>query len=182
MTRMGRPLGMFTLLCALWGIAGCAQTRGTYVCRPEVRTLETPLCEARLRLLRDETGGFVRMELQVLNKSEVPLHIDWNRTQYVLNGKAEGVMVFKGIDPERIRSGTVPDDVIPGRGTFTRTVAPFRMLARPPMNLSSHTEDEIMPGILPPGENGLDLVLTQEGRERVGPVALRITVTEVPAP
>ena len=73
--------------------------------------------------------------------------------------------MFKGIDPAGMRNSAIPPDIIPARGKFSKVISPYRLLARAPLRDQSISESTISAGILPDGENGIVLVVRQNGKE-----------------
>ena len=88
--------------------------------------------------------------------------------------------MFEGINPQNISKLTIPDDIVPAGKTFSKEIAPYRMLARAPLRIKerSEGEDAIKPGPLPAGENGIFLVINQDGRELSDKVTIKIEVSE----
>ena len=115
--------------------------------------------------------------LSVTNRTDKNLEMDWNRTQYIHNNNNRGVFVFKDIEPEDIKDSTVPPDIIPPRGTFTKEIAPYNLLARAPLR-ESDKDPGIKPGILPTGENGILLVIRQNKKNIVEKMMVLITEKE----
>jgi hypothetical protein len=85
---------------------------------------------------------------------------------YHHNGRVRGVFVFNGINPEDIKNSTIPADIIPPGTKLSKVIAPYNLLARPPIR-SREGEAGISPGILPAGKNGAYLVVKQNSKEKV---------------
>ena len=84
------------------------------------------------------------------------------------------------MDPENIRKQTIPEDIVPAGGIFLKEIAPYKMLARAPLRSRERKEGEkaIKFGPLPAGENGILLVVRQDGQEIREKIAVNINVTE----
>jgi hypothetical protein len=123
----------------------------------------------------------VSFRLSITNRTRKNLEIDWNKTRYIHNGRTRGRFVFKGIKPEDIRDSTIPPDAILAGVPFSKVISPFKMLARPPLRDPGveATESTIYPGILPTGENGILLVIRQNGKEVVQKITLTIVEQQV---
>ena len=151
---------------ALVTASGCAAPK-TWVSSPEIETVSNPYYQAEFEPLKRGHEFFVSFLLSVTNKTDKNLEIDWNKTRYILKGRNYGGFVFKGIDPAEVRNSTIPPDIIPARGKFSRVIAPYRLLARAPLRDRSMSESTISAGILPNGKNGIVLVVRQNGKEIV---------------
>jgi len=121
---------------------------------------------------------FVVFRLTVTNRTDKNLEIDWNKTRYVYNGSSRGVFVFKGIKPEDIKNLTIPSDIIPARSTLSKEISPYKLIARAPVR-ESGSERGIYPGLLPKGENGIRLLVRQNGKEIAEKMTVNIVDKEV---
>ena len=158
---------------------GCV-TPTAWIADPEVQTIRNPSYEVAFEPLKEEAAFFVYFRLSVSNQSGKDLMIDWNRTQYLRNGKSYGVFVFQGIDPDDIKNQTIPPDIVPAGGTFTKEIAPYRLLARAPIRSRSSNAGKIEPGLIPVGRNGIRLVMTDDGNEIIETLHLTINEQVVP--
>jgi len=166
------------ILAAVIGLAlvtasGCAAPK-TWVSSPEIETVSNPSYQAEFEPLKGGYEFFVSFLLSVTNKTDENLEIDWNKTRYILNGRGYGGFVFGGIDPKEVRNSTIPPDIIPARGKFSKVISPYRLLARAPLRDQSISESTISAGILPDGENGIVLVVRQNGKEIVDKMMVTI--------
>ncbi|MBW1798362.1 MAG: hypothetical protein JRJ21_08170 [Deltaproteobacteria bacterium] len=173
--------GMRIVLVVMIGFAltvgiGCAPTLVS-VSNPEIQTAGNPYYDARLEPLSRGRNFFVVFRLTVTNRTDKNLEIDWNKTRYVYNGSSRGVFVFKGIKPEDIKNLTIPPDIIPARGTFSKEISPYRLIARAPIREGS-SERGIYSGLLPKGENGIRLLVRQNGKEIVEQITVNIVDKE----
>ena len=85
--------------------------------------------------------------------------------------------MFRGIKPEDIKNLTIPSDIVPAGKTFSKEIAPAKLVAWAPYRDRSVGKNEsgISPGIIPDGENGINLVVRYNGKE----VREQITLTIV---
>lgn len=156
---------------------GCVPAKTVWKSTPGVQKAANKLYTAKIEPLRKEADFYVSFLFQVTNKTQKSLEVDWNKTRYLLNGKAHGGFVFRGIKPKDIKNATIPPDIVPPNGTFSKSISPFKMLARAPIGDRSTgmSSSEINPGILPNGKNGMLLVVRQEGKEIVEKLTIIIT-------
>jgi hypothetical protein len=147
---------------------------------PQISVFGSSNYKIQLEALKKNHNFYVSFRLEVTNKTEQDLRIDWNKTRYILNGRSHGGLVFEGIDPQVFSEQTIPDDIVPAGGTFSKEVAPYRMLARAPLRTKERSEGDvaIRPGPLPAGENGILLVIHQDGREISEKVIINVEVSE----
>ncbi len=109
------------------------------------------------------------------------MEIDWNRTKYLYEGKNEGLFVFSGVDPETVKNATILKDIIPAGGTFVRDIVPFKLIAFTPLREQSiDTEGHnIVAGLIPAGENGIFLVILQDGKSARATIVVEIESRKV---
>lgn len=160
--------------------ATCAPTMVS-ISDPKIQTAANPYYQAQFEPLTREHNFFVVFHLAVTNKSNKDLQIDWNKTRYLYNGKPYGVFVFKGIEPKDIKNWTIPPDVIRPEATFSKEIAPYKLLARAPIRERKVGTDEpaIHPGPIPAGKSGILLVVRQAGKEIVEKMTVTIREKEV---
>ena len=158
---------------------GCV-TPTAWIADPEIQSMQNPSYGVEFEPLREEADFFEYFRLSVTNKTATDLHIDWNKTQYLRNGMTYGIFVFKGIDPDDIRERTIPHDIVPAGGTFTKKITPYKLLARAPIRSRSSDAGRIEPGLIPVGRNGIRLVMIQEGNEIIETLHLTIDEKAVP--
>ncbi|MFZ5570247.1 MAG: hypothetical protein ACOZF0_07575 [Thermodesulfobacteriota bacterium] len=173
--RSWRMAWSFRLAAAMLLLMGCAPAQKNWSSVPAVRSLETPCMTVRLELIKENQAFFTWFQLEVVNRSDRDIVIDWNRTRYIYNGKAAGGFVFYGMDPRTVKEQTIPDEVVaPGR-SLTKKIAPLKLVALAPMRDRNIAPDQggISPGIVPAGINGLRLAAACGGK----PVRKEIAVT-----
>ena len=160
-------------------IPGCTKTQ-MWTSTPQTSVLGKNKYKVHLEALRKTHNFFVSFHLEVTNETEKDMRIDWNKTKYILNGRSQDGFVFEGIDPQNISKQTIPDDIVQAGKTFSKEIAPYRLLARAPLRHRERSEGEasIKPGPLPAGENGILLVIYQDDLEITEKVTIKIAVTE----
>jgi len=157
---------------------GCAPTLVS-ISTPEIQTIENSHYTAQFEPLAEGKNYFDGFRLKVMNKTRKDLEIDWNKTRYLYNGRDLGVFVFKGIQPENIKSLTIPPDVIPAGQSFTKDITPLKLLAREPITGQGAKAGKITPGPIPTGENGIFLVIKQNGNTIKDKITVKITEQKV---
>jgi hypothetical protein len=162
-------MGILLVVFALTMGTGCAPAKKIWISSPAIQNAGNDYYDAKLEPLTKAHDFFVSFLLSITNKTDKNLEIDWNKTRYILRGRSYGVFVFKGINPEDIKNATIAPDVISAGKTFSRVISPYKLLARAPIRDRGKTASEagIHPGILPNGENGILLVVRQNGKEIV---------------
>jgi len=161
MMRIG--IVVFVLL----SLTACVTAKtNTLSSRPSTQQVQNADFSAQLTPLKRDKEHFVSFRLFIENKTDQDLKIDWNQTRYLVNGKAYGPVVFPSIDPATIKT-SIPPDVIPARGTFSREVFPVKLVAFAPMRqeILDGEGRGLYPGPLPKGKNTIDLVVYRGDRQ-----------------
>jgi len=159
-------------------LTACASAKGgrEWASIPPVQTAEAPAFDVSLKPLKNDNRFFVAFQLDIKNKSDQALTLDWNQTRYLYDGRDNGVLVFRGIDPAALKEAAVPPDVIAPGATFSREVFPAQLVAFTPMReeVLDKKGKGLFPGPLPAGENGIRLVLKRDGKALVQQVTVEI--------
>ncbi len=168
------------IFLSLFMAAGCVTTKKIWTSHPVAQKAANPAYEARLEPVTKGHDFYVMFKLEITNKSDKNLEIDWNRTRYLYNGRSHGIFVFKGIDPKTVKTA-IPLDIIPPGVTFSKEIAPLKLVAWAPIKDNSVKAGQvgISPGVLPAGQNGVFLVLIQDGKKIVTKMTVKITEKEV---
>lgn len=161
-----------SIVCLLLFLTACVPAK-TWISRPSTQQVQNTDFSARLTPFKRDKEHFVSFRLFIDNKTDRKLKIDWNRTRYLVNGKAYGPFVFPNIDPATIKT-SIPPATIPANGTFTREVFPLKLVAFAPMRqeILDGESRGLYPGPLPKGKNTMDLIIYQGDRQ----LRQRITV------
>jgi hypothetical protein len=159
---MKRNAGL-TVFFLLIFLVGCAPSSTiNWRSTPEIHTASTEYYEVQLEPVTSGKGPyFDSFHLVVKNKTDRNLEIDWNRTRYVESGIRHGGFVWQGIDPDDVRDESVPPDIISPKSTFSRVIFPHKRLAYAP---GYQRGWKLQGGLIPEGENGIDLVVAQNGK------------------
>jgi hypothetical protein len=169
---------MLFTACVVMIATGCAPTM-TWISRPEVQTSANPVYEVRLEPLTEGQPFYTVFRVTVTNKTDKDLKIDWNRTRYIRDGKGLGTFVYRGVKAEDYQNGTIPLDVVGPKKTFSRAVAPLRLVTFARVRERVGEGEGFSPGILPDGENGMALVVVQDGKDIVERLSVEITSQKV---
>lgn len=165
---------MFLSLLSMIIVLGCAA--GTvYESQPEVRTVEGSTFVARLEPFKDLEPAFDEFRkyqepifnafrLAVENRSTLPLVVDWERSRYLHAGRPQGRFMFQGVNAENLHAPP-SDTILPGE-TLSKVIWPVGLIAYAPYVSPSVRPGQsgFARGPLPQGENGIELVLVQEGK------------------
>lgn len=154
----------FFFLC----ISACASAPSpVWTSRPAAATVKSEGFSLQLEPLKNGRSHYVIFRLSIQNKSSHPIEVDWNRTRYIHNGKLLGGFVFQGVEPSDLKNKSIPRDVIPPGGFFTRQIAPAHLVAWAPLRERNLEDGKtgFLAGNLPAGQNGVDLALSHRGRE-----------------
>ena len=174
----------FCLFLLLLLFTGCAPTIRIWTSNPVIQTSGNQYYEAQVETLKrdqkKEYNFFVLFRLTVKNRTEKNLEIDWNKTRYIYNARMHGGFVFRGIKPKDIKNLTIPSDIVPAGKTFSKEIAPAKLVAWAPYRDRSVGKNEsgISFGIIPDGENGINLVDRYNGKEVREQIMLTIVSKE----
>jgi hypothetical protein len=175
MKELMRKMIWFAFGLILISVLGCAPAQKIWTSEPDTGMSSNKYFQARLEPLKQGHNFYVSFRVEVKNLTQNNLAIDWNKTLYIHNGKKKGIFVFKGINPEDIKNKTIPTDIIPSGATFSKVVAPYKLLAKAPLRDRGQSK-EIEAGILPSGENGMQLIVRYRVEELVE--TMKVIITE----
>ncbi len=165
--RIGRLLCAIAYGCILLMVGGCAATivSTIYTSSPEVQILSRPDYDIRFQPVNDGQDFFSLFKLDVTNKTDTDLEIDWNMSKYIQDGKNRGGFISEETQPEDIKNGTIPNALIPRNGRLSIVIAPQQLIAMAPMGDRSVKAGKsgFSGGVLPDGVNGILLVILQDG-------------------
>ena len=181
---MNRPIMCRYLLIVgmiLWGCSNIQSPSNTvWTSDPAVHEVDNQMVNVKFEPQKGTFPYFAFFRLTIINKSDVDLNIDWNATQYLFNGRAGGVFVFAGIDPEAVRMGSVPMETISPGTEFTREIMPMQRIAWNPLKKNTVSERRISPGILPAGANGMQLSIHHDQEVTTVPLSVRLSQVALP--
>jgi len=165
----------------LWGCSSVGHpSKVVWTAQPESRVVDNRRLTARIEPQKGASPFYSFFLLTITNKSDTDLVIDWNASRYLFNGRPQGMLVFEGIDPEKVKTATVPSEAIAPGGGFSRSIMPLRLIAWSPVKDNTADRRGITPGMLPGGENGIRLMLQHDDGQMTIPLSVRITREESP--
>jgi hypothetical protein len=181
MEKRMQTLFRLNWLLALLLLVGCAGVpKKVYISRPEVQKVSNEAFDASIQPLKLSNPFYVVFQLEVQNKTTKPLSIDWNNTRYLYNNVDQGRFVFKGIDPESIKSA-IPAEIIPGGQKLSRRIHPLKTLGfMRKRDIPKPGQRNFFPGILPNGINAVVLVVSQGERQWKESLTVRFATKEIP--
>jgi hypothetical protein len=103
-------------------------------------------------ILFDGYGAFA---IKVKNKTKRKIEVDWNRTIFISNAKANGGFMFEGIPYEK-RNYPIPPDIIPPHRTLRKIVFPNNLIVK--------SDDSWIHKPMEEGENGLYITVRVNGK------------------
>jgi hypothetical protein len=166
----------------LFVLSGCTpMPMKTWTSSPVNQTAQNPYYEVQFEPLKQNNNFFEIFRITVENKTDNNLEIDWNKTRYIFNGRARGVFVFKGINPEDIKNLTIPADTVPPGTKFSKEISPAKLVAFAPIRdrTDSAAKSGFSPGVIPEGENGIYLVIRTFEQEMRDNITLNIESKEI---
>lgn len=171
----------WTLVILMLASFGCSTAVSEYESRPESKAIETLVFIASFMPKKPENEGvryFSSFILEIENKSDAPIEIDWNKTRYIHDGKNRGGFVFEGIEPTQIKAKSIPNGVIFPNARFYKQIFPQVTIAMSERKDYSAGKDKLglYGGKLPPGENSILLAILSHG-ELIGK-KISVVITE----
>ena len=145
-------------------VTGCAAVE-VYSSSPVVQKMSNDYFNVELEPQHQEGQNFFTSFRFVLtNKTKKDLHVDWENTFYLLNGRRSGRFLWEGVDWEALKKiRNQPLVPVAAGATVTAVVFPKSLAGR--SKIGTTTGLRYTRGPLPAGENGMFLVVKQNGRE-----------------
>lgn len=145
-------------------MSGCAPVQ-VYSSSPSVGKKSNDSFRVELEpLLQQGQSFFSSFRFVFTNKTKKDLNIDWENTYYLFNGRRSGRFLWKGVDWEALKNirnqSLVP---VPAGDTVTAVIFPKKLVGR--SKIGTTTGLKYTSGLLPGGENGMLLVVRQNGKE-----------------
>lgn len=168
---------VFAMLTCSLILTGCAVPIAVWSSDPTEKQVENPFFRLAVTPQKDMRGSFVMFRVEVFNKTDDSLEIDWNESSYMFKGKSIDRLVFSGIDPKAVKSKNIPMEKITPGQTIIKNVGSLRFAsflkhggksAEPEMSSISF-------GPLPAGYNGVQLVVRTEDKAIVEQIQIRLT-------
>ena len=174
---MRKQVGIW-IICVILVLAGCASVR-IWTSSPSIQKAGNDYFGAEFEpQLKDGQKFFTTFQLIITNKTDKDLQIDWVKTRYLHNGRANGGFGFEGITAKNINNP--PPDTVSAGATFSKVIWPVKLVGyRRATDLAQPGKPTFSFGILPEGENGILLIVNQDGKEIREKITLTIAVKEM---
>jgi len=145
---------------------GCSVVSYDYSSTPVSKKIENQIFSAVFTPAKKDADYFSSFLLDIDNRSDGNIEIDWNKTRYIHDGKNRGGFVFEGIEPANVREKSIPNDVIFPKMRFSRQIFPTAKIAMAEKKDYSAGKDKpgLYGGKLPSGENSILLVIQSRGQ------------------
>lgn len=168
---------VFVMLTCILVLTGCAASIGVWSSDPIAEQVENPYFRATVKPEKDQSGFFTMFHIEVTNKTEENLDLDWNESRYLLQGKTADRLVFEGVDPEDLKRGSIPMEKIAPGQTVIKNIGPFRFVSFAPNRYKSGEAEasRISFGPLPEGYNGVQLVIRTVDKAIVEDLQMRLS-------
>jgi len=152
--------------------AGCATTRIVVKAEPTVmqasneyfETTATPRCGSY---------GCEAFTLQIKNKTDKNLEVNWNKTLYITRGQTSGGFMFEGV-VYKDRNNPKSPDIVFGNGTLSKTIWPNNLVEFSSGKYGGWRNED-----MPSGENGIYLTVNVDGKEISQKLVTNISVTRI---
>jgi phospholipid-binding lipoprotein MlaA len=135
-----------------------------YSSQPEIQRASNDYFTAELQpQLKEGQTFFSNFRFVLTNKTDQELSIDWENSYYLVNGRRNGLFLWEGVtwdSLKEIRSQPLVK-VAPG-STFTKVIFPAALVGR--ASAATPGGVQYTQGPLPEGENGIVLVVRQDGK------------------
>jgi hypothetical protein len=141
-------------------LSGCA-TGPVALVNPPTATINNDLVSGSLKLLCDKAEDCKTFELTLNNLTDETVEIDWNRSYYINNSKADGGLYFDGIVVAQRNNPRSPDIILP-KSQFSKKLVPNNNLNLALFPLA-HWETKAMVG----PSQGIYLTIKTKTKEEV---------------
>ena len=135
-----------------------------YSSNPEAQRTSNDYFVAELKpQLKEGQGFFVTFRLVLTNKTKKELNLDWENTFYLLNSREKGRFLWEGVTWDGLKEKRgQPLVPIAAGDTLTAVIFPKQLLGRASGTAPGGVQ--YTQGGLPEGENGIGLVVRQNGK------------------
>jgi hypothetical protein len=148
--------------CLVFALASCAGVE-VYSSNPEVQRVSNDYFTAKLEpQLKPGQSFFTTFRFVLNNKTNNELKIDWENTYYLLNGRRNGRFLWEGVTWDGLKqmrsNPLIP--LAPG-DSITGVIFPEKLVGR--ASAMDRGGVQYTQGPLPEGENGILLIVRQNG-------------------
>jgi phospholipid-binding lipoprotein MlaA len=143
---------------------GRAPAAEVYLSKPEIQRVSNEYFTAELEpQLREGQGFFATFRFVLTNKTKQELSLDWENSYYLLNGRKNGLFLWEGVTWDSLKEKrSQPLVVVAPGSTFTKVIFPAALVGR--ASAMAKGGVQYTPGVLPEGDNGIDLLVRQDGK------------------
>ena len=135
-----------------------------YSSKPEIQRISNDYFAAELEpQLKKSQGFFSTFHFVLTNNTNQELSLDWENSFYLLNGRRNGLFLWEGVTWDALKEiRSQPLVLVAPGSTFTEVIFPAALVGR----ASAMTKGTVQytQGALPEGENGIELVVRQDGK------------------
>jgi hypothetical protein len=166
----------WVILLAL-AVTGCAAVE-VYSSSPAVQKMSNDHFSVELEpQLQEGQNFFTSFRFVFTNKTKEDLHVDWEKTYYLLNGRRGGRFLWEGVDWEALKKiRNQPLVPVAAGDSVTAVIFPKSLAGR--SKIGTTTGLKYTRGSLPAGENGMLLVVRQNEREIREKIVVKIEAQE----
>jgi len=121
---------LLTLACGM--LFACTSMHRSYVSDSAVATFSNESLDASLKPVfqggrSDSCGNVKSFKLTIVNKTDKPIELIWDKTSYLRDGVSHGGFTYHGI-PYKEKDLSRLSAEIPSRGTFSKSIFPSILL------------------------------------------------------
>jgi len=158
-------------------VTGCAAVE-VYSSNPAVQKMSNDYFNVELEpQLQEGQNFFTSFRFVLTNKTKKDLHVDWENTFYLFNGRRSGRFVWEGVDWDALKQiRNQPLVPVAAGDTVTAVIFPKSLVGR--SRITKTTGLRYTRGPLPAGENGIFLVVKHNGREMREIIVVKIETQE----
>jgi len=135
-----------------------------YSSKPEIQRVSNDYFTAELEpQLKEGQGFFSTFRFVLTNNTNQELSLDWENSFYLLNGRRNGLFLWEGVTWDSLKEKRSQPLVLVAPGsTFREVIFPTALVGR--ASAASPGGVQYIQGALPEGENGIALVVRQDGK------------------
>ena len=158
-------------------VTACAAVE-VYSSSPAVQKMSNDYFSVELEpQLQEGQNFFTSFRFVFTNTTKKDLHVDWEKTYYLLNGRRGGRFLWEGVDWEALKKmRNQPLVPVAAGDSVTAVIFPKSLAGR--SKIGTNTGLQYTRGPLPAGENGMFLVVREDEREIREKIVVKIEAQE----
>jgi phospholipid-binding lipoprotein MlaA len=135
-----------------------------YSSQPEIQKASNDSFTAEFQpRLKEGQGFFSNFRFVFTNKTDQELSLDWENSYYLLNGRRNGLFLWEGVTWDSLKEiRSQPLVLVAPGSTFTKVIFPAALVGRASPTTPGGVQ--YIQGALPEGENGIELVVREDGK------------------